>query len=390
MISRTTSTFAPPIAVAKSWAATTQLPDGLSLLDFSQAAPATPPPPQLLDAMAETVRNDAGAHLYGHVLGNMELRHALATKTSQQYAGTVHAEQVAVTSGCNQAFAAAVAALTDEGDEVILPTPWYFNHKMCLDMAGVTTVPLPPGSEMLPDPEEARRLITSKTRAIALISPNNPTGLELSPEAIDAFFQMAREHGIYLILDETYADFRASDGAAHTLFQYPDWDKTLIRLYSFSKSFHLSGHRIGTITCGKPILDEVTKYLDTITICPSGIGQAAVLWGLEHLDDWLAQERDQILERGATARAVFADLKTRGWDLLGSGAYFAYVAHPDAAQHPNAAQILLERTGILSLPATMFTPDDDPTGLAQFRIAFANLGVDGIKEMGRRLQEFSF
>lgn len=390
MSTRTSATFNPPILAAKTWASNTPLPDGLSLLDFSQAAPSTPPPAPMLDAMAETVRTNAAAHLYGHVLGNADLRAALAAKMSAAYGAAITTAQVGITSGCNQAFAAAIAALTDQGDEVILPTPWYFNHKMCLDMAGVHAVPLETGADLLPDPNRARSLITSKTRAIVLISPNNPTGLELDPKLIEAFYLLAREHGIHLILDETYWDFRAGDGVAHDLFQDPDWPHALIRLYSFSKSFHLSGHRIGAITCAAHLMADITKYLDTITICPSGIGQAAVLWGLEHLDDWLASERQEILNRGAKVRQVFDRLTDQGWLLLSSGAYFAYVDHPDAVKHDNASQYLLEETGILTLPATMFLPDGTAKARRQFRIAFANLGADGIADMGQRLQEFSF
>lgn len=344
----------------------------------------------MLEAMAETVRTNASAHLYGHVLGNTDLREALAAKISTAYGGMVRPDQVGITSGCNQAFAAAIAALTTEGDEVIVPTPWYFNHKMCLDIAGVTTVPLSAGPDLRPNVDEARRLMTSKTRAIALISPNNPTGLELTPKQIEAFYLLAREHGIYLILDETYWDFRQSEGLAHDLFQDPDWPHSLIRLYSFSKSFHLSGHRIGAITCSSHLMAEVSKYLDTITICPSGIGQSAVLWGLEHLDDWLASERQEILKRGEKVREVFSGLETHGWSLVSSGAYFAYVQHMDAERHENASQHILAETGILTLPATMFLPPTDPKGRTQFRIAFANLGTDGIEEMGERFKEFSF
>ena len=389
-LTRTNATFAPPIVESKAWANNTPRPDHLPLLDFSQAAPSSPPPMQMREAIADAVLSRTDVHLYGPVLGHPDLRETLAAKTSALYNGNIRPEQIAITSGCNQAFAAVTASLTSEGDEIILATPWYFNHKMWLDMIGVTAVPLDTGSDLFPDPERARALITNRTRAIILISPNNPTGLEYPPKLIDAFYRLAREHGIPLVLDETYRDFRVSDDLAHNLFTNPNWLDGFIHLYSFSKSFHLSGHRLGAIAASKAFLLEVTKFLDTVTICPSGVGQAAALWGLENLDQWLEGERQEILERGKTVRQVFDGLQNQGWSLLASGAYFAYIEHPEASRHDNAAQHLLRETGVLMLPATMFRPDGQAGSMTQFRVAFANLGSDGIKELGARLSGFNF
>ncbi|MDG2341387.1 MAG: aminotransferase [Paracoccaceae bacterium] len=388
--SRTRSTFFPPILESKTWAQNTALPGHLPLLDFSQAAPSSPPPAPMLQALSEAVLHEPNIHLYGSVLGTPELRAALAEKTGQLYNGKIKPDQIAITSGCNQAFAAVMASLTTEGDEIILPTPWYFNHKMWLDMTGVKAVALNMGAGFLPDTDQARRLIGPRTKAIVLISPSNPTGVEYPPSLIKAFYMLAREHGIPLILDETYRDFRISNGPAHEIFADPDWPDGFIHLYSFSKSFHLSGHRIGAIAASTSFISEVAKFLDTVTICPTGVGQAAAHWGLQHLDDWLEAERQKILARGETVQQVFKSLETHGWTLHSSGAYFAYVEHPEAANFENAAQFVLSETGILMLPASMFRPNGQDGSQTQFRIAFANLGSDGIKEMGRRLVDFSF
>ncbi len=387
---RTLSTFAPPIIEAKTWVSDTPLPGHLPLLDLSQAAPSTPPPPAMLDALADAIRSEPDIHLYGPDLGNPDLRAALAEKTAKLYNGIVRPEQIAITSGCNQAFAAAIASLTDQGDEVIIPTPWYFNHKMWLDMSGVKAVPLPTGYDLLPALDDARALISSRTRAIALVSPNNPTGLEYPPELIEQFYLLARETGIHLILDETYRDFRVSEEPAHGLFADPDWPEALIHLYSFSKSFHLTGYRIGAMATSAARLNEIVKFIDTVTICPSGIGQKAALWGLENLDDWLLKERAEILTRGDAIRSVFSNLTNDGWVLKGSGAYFAYAEHPEAAIHQNPAQFLLSEAGVLILPASMFRPSGDHGTTTEFRIAFANVEQSGIQELGRRLADFSF
>ncbi|WP_300031019.1 aminotransferase [uncultured Roseobacter sp.] len=384
-LTRTQSTFAPPVMEARRWLDGVAFMQSRPLINVSQAAPVEPPVEGMRQAMADAALRHDDAHLYGPVLGMPALRRALADRTAQIYGGQVGPGQVAITSGCNQAFAAVISTLCAEGDEVILPTPWYFNHKMWLDMTGVRSVALPTGATLLPDPEEAARLITPRTRAIALVSPNNPAGVEYPEALLQAFFDLAREHGIALILDETYRDFHSVSGAPHRLFQDPDWDATLIHLYSFSKAYRLTGHRVGAVITGPERLAEIEKFLDTVAICPGQIGQYAALWGMQNLQDWLAGERQEILRRRAAIEAGFPVLAARGWQLLGAGAYFAYMAHPFAQSSGDLAPAMVRDQGILCLPGTMFCPQEDPTGARHLRIAFANLDAAGIGTLYERL-----
>lgn len=382
---RTTTTFRPPVMEARRWIEGVSFSADRPLINVSQAAPVDPPPDALRQAMADAALTDDASHLYGPVLGMPELRTALAARTAALYDGNVTPDQVAITSGCNQAFAATIATLCAEGDEVVLPTPWYFNHKMWLDMSGVTSVPLPTGPGLLPDVEMAQNLITPRTRAIALVTPNNPAGVEYPAALLSAFFELARAHGIALIVDETYRDFHSQSGAPHRLFTDPAWDQTLIHLYSFSKAYRLTGHRVGAMITAEERLGEVEKFLDTVAICPGQIGQRAALWGMQNLDQWLAGERDEILARRAAIASGFPRLEARGWQLLGLGAYFAYMAHPFDISSADLAPQMVRDCGILCLPGTMFAPASDPTGARQLRIAFANLDVDGISELFDRL-----
>jgi aspartate/methionine/tyrosine aminotransferase len=384
-LTRTAATFPPPVMEARRWLAGVNFPADRPLINVSQAAPVDPPPAPLRQAMADVALTNDEAHLYGPVLGLPELRAELAAQTAAHYAGTVHAEQVCITSGCNQAFAAAIAMLCSEGDEVILPTPWYFNHKMWLDMSGVTSVPLATGADLLPDPQAAAALITPRTRAIALVTPNNPGGVEYPAELVQGFFDLARDKGIALILDETYRDFDSRSGPPHALFQDPDWQDTLIHLYSFSKAYRLTGHRVGAMISSAARLAEVEKFLDTVAICPAQLGQHAALWGMQNLKQWLAGERDEILARRAAITAYMPKLEPLGWKLLGLGGYFAYMQHPFAESSAVLAPRLVRDAGILTLPGTMFCPESDPSGASQLRIAFANLDADGIAVLFDRL-----
>ncbi|WP_137700371.1 aminotransferase [Marimonas lutisalis] len=386
MTSRTATTFRPPVMEAIGWLKGVTFPPDRPLINVSQAAPVAAPPEAMRDALAEIIRNDISVHLYGPDLGLPALRAEIAAQWPGLYGGAVSPDQVAITSGCNQAFCAACAALTTEGDEILLPTPWYFNHKMWCDMSGVHAVALPTGADLVPDPEIARALITPKTRAIVLVTPNNPGGVEYPPATIRAFFELAREAGIRLIIDETYRDFHGVSGAPHDLFTDPDWPDTLIHLYSFSKAYRLTGHRVGALVANADLLREVEKFIDTVTICPSQLGQRAALWGMQNLAQWLAGERAEILDRRAAIEEGFPRLAAQGWKLLGLGAYFAYVEHPFDMPSDQLAPRLVEQAGVLLLPGTMFMPEGDPTGTRQLRIAFANIDRAGISELFSRLE----
>jgi aspartate/methionine/tyrosine aminotransferase len=380
-------TFAPPVMEARRWIAGQTFSPDRPLINLSQAAPVDPPPDALVRAMADAMLTNPASHLYGPVLGLPELRAELATQWSAGYGGTIRPTQVAVTAGCNQAFTAAMSTLAGAGDEVILPLPFYFNHKMWLDMEGVRSVALPTGDDLLPDPAQAAALINKRTRAIVLISPNNPAGVEYPAALLRAFYDLARQHGLALILDETYRDFHSGTGAPHDLFADPDWDGTLIHLYSFSKAYRLTGHRVGAIMASEARLAEVEKFLDTVAICPPQVGQIGALWGMRNLGDWLAGERAEILARRDRLRQEFDRLPA--WRLLGCGAYFAYVRHPFDLPSDQVAQRMVERAALLVLPGTMFGPQKAQGGTGQaeatLRIAFANADRAGLVQVVDRL-----
>jgi len=382
---RTATTFPPPVMEARRWLDGVSFPPERPLINVSQAAPVDPPPEPLRNIIAEAARTEPQAHLYGPVLGRTDLREELASAWTSAYGGAIAAGNVAITSGCNQAFCAAITTLCAEGDEVLLPTPWYFNHKMWLDMSGVKAVPLPTDQEMLPDPDEAEARITNRTRAIVLVTPNNPGGVEYPGDLVAAFFRLALARGIQLIVDETYRDFDARPGAPHPLFQDPDWDKALIHLYSFSKAYRLTGHRVGAMVAAPARLEEVEKFLDTVTICPNQLGQIGALWGLRNLGRWLAEERDEILDRRTAIHDNMPKLTGRGWRLMGCGAYFAYMSHPFSLSSGELAPKLVREAGILLLPGTMFQPEGTVAGRRQLRIAFANVNRDEIAVLFDRL-----
>lgn len=368
----------PPIAEAQRWAAEA----GGSIVDTAQAVPAYPPAPELRRHLAAALERSE-THLYTDILGLPELRAALAGHMSALYAGRITPEQVGITAGCNQAFCMVTTAIAGPGDEVILPVPYYFNHQMWLDMQGMRAryLPCQAASAQVPDPEEAATLVTPRTRAIVLVSPNNPTGAVYPPEVMARFLDLARQWGIALVVDETYKDFIDAEGPPHNLFQDDDWPDHLIQLYSFSKAYSLTGHRVGSVIGAPALLEAVEKVADCVAICPPHPGQIAALFGLRNLDAWREEKRRMMAERLSALQAVFAGNELR-YELLSAGAYFAYVRHPFAGESAtDVARRLARDHGVLCLPGPIFGPGQEDS----LRFAFANLETARMPELGRRL-----
>ncbi len=148
--------------------------------------------------------------------------------------------------------------------------------------------------------------------------------------------------------------------------------------------FRLTGHRTGAIVTGAARLAQAEKWLDTVAISAPQTGQIAALYGLEHLAQWVAAERDEILARRAALLAAFDGLP--GWQVHGAGAYFAWVTPPFDLPAEETARRLLAEQALLVLPGSMFMPEDRPT--RALRIAFANADAAGLAETGRRLAAF--
>ena len=387
---RTIGVDPPPVLEVKNWLSNPDLQPSKPLIDVSQAAPTEPPPEKMLEFMANKILCDNAVNTYGPVLGLDELRESLASKWSRQYQGKVSKENVAVTSGCNQAFCASISSFTSENDEVIIPTPWYFNHHMWLQMAGVKSIPLDTDANMNPIIEKAEALITDRTRAIVLVSPNNPSGAIYSNQLLQKFFDLCKSNQIRLIIDETYKDFHPNASQPHTLLENNNWDQVLTILYSFSKTYRMTGHRIGALLTSKENLIEIEKALDTFTVCPPQLGQYAANWGLNNLEAWAAERRTEILQRAKHFSEKFQPLSAAGWSLRGCGAYFAFVEHPFEDESNILAPLILRDQGILLMPGTMFYPKHNPLGSRSFRIAFANIDKNKISTLLERLKDLSY
>ncbi|MCP5028621.1 MAG: aminotransferase [Actinomycetia bacterium] len=382
LIGRTLDQIHSPIGAAHALLA--ERTNDRPLLDLSQAAPSYPTAPVIADHIAAVARSADGGR-YCPQQGLPELLEVFAAELSADYRGDVDPSQVLITAGCNQAFCLTVSALADPGDEVILPLPYYFNHDMWLRLEGINPVHLPTGADLMPEGEQAARLITDRTRAIVLVTPGNPSGATVPPETIHAFAALAAEHDVALIIDETYRSFRPTTEPAHDLFARPRWDEQVISLHSFSKDLAIPGYRVGAVVGGPPLITEVMKLLDCVAICAPRIGQEAVIAGLTRANDWRRAHSGRI----AAAQGIFEEtMATRpgGFELTAAGAFFGWVRHPfEGESTQSVVRRLAVDHDVLTIPGVAFTPGDDRF----LRFSFANLDAADFVELDRRLNEMS-
>ncbi len=358
-----------------------RIPAATPLLNLSQGAPGFPPAPEVSDRLVEVASEEDGAR-YAPLFGLPELREAFAAEIRSVYGGDVSADDVCITSGCNQAFCMVTSALAEPGDAVMLTLPYYFNHDMWLGLDGVAAQHLVPGDGLEPTVAEADALLTPQTRALVLVTPGNPTGHTMAGDRLEAFAEFAADRGIVLIVDETYRSFVPGGGAPHALFERPEWREHVVSLHSFSKDLAIPGHRVGGVVGHPDLLREVAKLIDCVTICAPRVGQEAALAGLTRAHEWRTSKVAEIAAKQERFEAVMAD-RPGGFELLSAGAYYGWVRHPFAEESTDQlVQRMVLEQGVLVIPGTAFMPTDERL----LRFSFANVEVDRIDELGVRLR----
>ena len=375
----------PPVMEVRKWVKQNSKSEP-PLLNLSQAAPMSPPPDSLLKFLSEQALLTEN-HLYGDVLGDIPLREKISDLWNEDYSSSICINNVAITSGCNQAFCAAISTIASAGDSILIPVPWYFNHEMWLKIQGINIIPIPCDINMLPDIERAIKLINKKTKAIVMVTPNNPTGVEYPSALIEKFSNLAKDNNIKLIIDETYKNFGNKES---NILYKGKWRDHLIQLYSFSKVYRLTGHRVGLMVASKSFIKQVEKFLDTTTICPNRLGQKAAYFGLLNLQEFITKEKLKIRKLKDTFEKELSNIPN--WSLLGIGGYFAYLGYNSNLDSVSVAKKLLVDQNILTIPGDMFFPKSKNLFVKEkrsIRIAFANSTNEEIIDLFKRLKNFS-
>jgi aspartate/methionine/tyrosine aminotransferase len=221
-------------------------------------------------------------HKYKAVEGIPALQEAIAAKLKADNGIEINGKNcIVVTAGSNMGFTNAILAITNAGDEVIIQSPYYFNHEMAAVMANCRPVIVETDENYQLKPDAIKKAITSKTRAIVTISPNNPTGAVYDPAALREVNEICRQHNIYHISDEAYEYF-TYNGVKHVSpASFPDSSEHTISLFTLSKAYGFASWRIGYMVIPEHLLVSVRKIQDTILICPPVISQYAALGALQ-------------------------------------------------------------------------------------------------------------
>ncbi|HXJ73280.1 MAG TPA: pyridoxal phosphate-dependent aminotransferase [Candidatus Dormibacteraeota bacterium] len=366
----------PIIPVVAEWIR--QVPDTISL---GQGVVSYGPPPEAIAQVQHFLANSDN-HKYKPVVGMPELIEAFGRKLKEEN-GIVLGEEarVVITAGGNMAFWNALLAIADPGDEIILQTPYYFNHEMAVTMANCRPVLVPTDTNYQLQLDAIRDAVTARTRAVVTVSPNNPTGAVYPEAALRAVNELCRERGLFHIHDEAYEYFVYEQARHFSPGSLPGAASHTISLYSLSKAYGFASWRIGAMVIPESLLTPVRKIQDTILICAPVISQYAALGALrvgaaycrERLKD-IARVRT-IVRRELTALGGLCEVPPA------DGAFYFLLRLPGGGEPLALCKRLICEHHVAVIPGNAF-------GLEQgchLRIAYAALPEKTVMEGVNRL-----
>ncbi|MEM3341596.1 MAG: aminotransferase class I/II-fold pyridoxal phosphate-dependent enzyme [Thermoplasmata archaeon] len=298
-------------------------------LSLSQGVPFFGPPPESLEYLSNASKEPVAEHGYGPDAGEDELRETLGKKLLEENSIDVDwKRQVIITAGANQAFFNILMAVGDEGDEIIIFSPYYFNHEMAIRMAGLKPVVVRCRyeDEFLPKVNEIRKAISRKTKAIVTVSPSNPTGKVWPPSLLKEINRLCKKEGIFHISDETYEYFTFDKHVHYSPGSAPGASDYTFSIFSFSKAYGIPGWRLGYYTFPSYMYEDMIKIQDSLVICPSPLLQRAVLAGLNARGRSWAKAHLKEMER--SRKVLLKQLRKCGiaLDIIGGeGGYYLYI-----------------------------------------------------------------
>jgi N-succinyldiaminopimelate aminotransferase len=337
-------------------------------INLGQGFPDQDGPAVMIEAAATAMRD--GRNQYPPGPGIPELRQAIAAHQARFYGLSYDADtEVLVTAGATEAIAAAVIALCEPGDEVVLFEPFYDSYPAAVAIAAAqrVVVPLrPPNWEF--DPEELRAAISARTRLVLLNSPHNPTGKVFSAEELALIAEICIEHDLLVVTDEVY-EHLVFEGHHVPLASLPGMAERTLTVSSAGKTFSFTGWKIGWACGPAPLVSAVRTVKQFLTYVNGAPFQPAVALGLGLPDEYfvgtareLASRRDRLCE----------GLRTAGFDVFYPAAtYFVMtdVSRFGATDGTEFCHRLPDRCGVVAIPASVFY-DDAIAGRSLVRFAF--------------------
>jgi aspartate aminotransferase len=323
------------------------------------------PTPEHVVAAADAAAR--GGHTgYAPNAGLAPLREALAAKLAARNGYAPAPEQVLVTNGATSGVFTTLQAVTDPGDELLLPDPTWPTFRMMAAVLGLRVRPyaLRAEHDYEPDPDELAALIGPRTRALLLVSPSNPLGVVLGPQRAAAIAELAQRHGVWTIADEVYDEI-VFDGAHTSVAAVAPYER-LISVYSCSKVYAMCGWRVGYIVAPPSLAPLLAALQEPVTSSINTPAQHAALAAVTGPQEPVARMRDAYRARRDRA---FAELERRDLRAVRpAGAFYVWVDVARAGMHAlELSHTLLRERGVAVAPGSAF----GATGDQAIRISLA-------------------
>lgn len=256
-----------------------KFPDSISL---AQGIPSFDTP-EGIKRRAERALKKGVVAKYSLSPGLPELRELIELQLQRENMYYDWEKEIIVTAGSIEGISAAILAITNPGDEIIIPEPTYTSYREVIILAGCTPVfvPLNEDRGWAFELEKYEKAITAKTKAIFYCNPNNPTGTIYTKEQLLALAELAEKHDLFIISDEVYKDFVYNGEKIFSLAEIPELRKRVIRIYGFSKAYSMTGWRIGYVHSDEAVAGEILKVHDSLVTCAPVISQYAAMGALE-------------------------------------------------------------------------------------------------------------
>lgn len=328
---------------------------------LAQGFPDFPCPVELKDAACEAVNEDYNQ--YAITWGAQDLREALAVRVKQFNGMTFNPQtEITVTCGSTEAMMASMLAVIQPGDEVIVPEPFYENYGPDAQISGAVPRYVQLGDDFSIDEEAWKSAFTTKTRAIILNTPNNPTGKVFSRKELLFIADLCIDYNVIAITDEIYEHI-LYDGKKHVSMGALDgMQERTITIGSFSKTYSVTGWRVGYALAGKEITDRIRKIHDFLTVGAPAPLQHACVAALRLPESYykrLAQEYDR------KRRILFEGLRNAGFSCqLPEGAYYIFTDIAGFGMRDTEfACYLVEKAGVAAVPGSSFYHEGGETKL---------------------------
>ena len=336
------------------------------------------PPPEQAIASLQSFLSQPDNHLYKAVTGIEPLIETIKTKLITDNQIEINQQNcIVVTAGSNMGFMNAILAITQAGDEIILNTPYYFNHEMAITMANCHPVLVHTDNQYQLDLQAIAQAITPRTRAIVTISPNNPTGAVYPEASLKAVNDLCRDRGIYHISDEAYEYF-TYDGITHkSPGSFPESQAHTISLFSLSKAYGFASWRIGYMVIPQHLLMPIKKIQDTNLICPPVICQYVALGALQVGASYCREYLKEIAKVRSLVLAKLRSLAEICTIVPGSGAFYFFLKVNTRLNDLELVTQLVRKYQVAVIPGSTFGMEND----CYLRVAYGSLQLSDA-EMG--------